>query len=89
MPLFECPPRETLAAAKDRWTPVYLEHGRLEVDHSSIKLLGADGTLCHIPVATVSALVLGPGTTVTHAAIIPHILSATAGNACRSARSCW
>jgi CRISP-associated protein Cas1 len=69
MPLFERPPLETLAPAKDRWTPIYLEHGRLEVDDSSVKWIGADGTMCRIPVATVSALVLGPGTTVTHAAV--------------------
>jgi hypothetical protein len=32
MPIFEKPPLETLTPAKDRWTPIYLEHGRLEVD---------------------------------------------------------
>ena len=69
MPVFEKPPLETLAPAKDRWTPLYLEHGRLEVDDSSVKWIGSDGLLCRIPVATVSALLLGPGTTVTHAAI--------------------
>ena len=41
----------------------------MEVDDSSIKWIGSDGTLCRIPVAAVSALLLGPGTTVTHAAI--------------------
>ena len=30
MPIFEKPPIETLAPARDRWTPIYLEHGRLE-----------------------------------------------------------
>lgn len=69
MPLFERPPLEALASAKDRWTPIYLEHGRLEVDDSSVKWIGADGLLCRLPVATVSALILGPGTTITHAAI--------------------
>lgn len=69
MALFERPPLETLAPAKDRWTPIYLEHGRLEVDDSSVKWIGADGLLCRLPVATVSALILGPGTTVTHAAM--------------------
>ena len=69
MPIFERPPIETLAPAKDRWTPLYLEHGRLEVDDSSVKWLGADGLLCRLPVATLSALLLGPGTTVTHAAV--------------------
>ena len=69
MPVFEKPPIETLTPAKDRWTPLYLEHGRLEVDDSSVKWIGADRTIMRIPVATVSTLVLGPGTVVTHAAI--------------------
>ncbi len=68
MPIFEKPPIETLAPAKDRWTPIYLEHGRLEVDDSSIKWIGADGLVYRLPVATISAVMLGPGTTVTHAA---------------------
>lgn len=69
MPIFEKPPLETLIPARERWTPIYLEHGRLEVDDSSVKWIGADRTVLRIPVATVSALMLGPGTTVTHAAI--------------------
>ena len=69
MPIFEKPPIETLAPARDRWTPIYLEHGRLEVDDSSIKWIGADGLVYRLPVATISALMLGPGTTVTHAAV--------------------
>ena len=71
MPIFERPPLNSLAPAKDRWTPVYLEHGRIEVDDSAIKWISAkEGEgVCPIPVATVSALVLGPGTTVTHAAV--------------------
>ena len=69
MPIFEKPPLETLTPARERWTPVYLEHGRIEVDDSSVKWIGADRTIWRIPVATVSAVMLGPGTTVTHAAI--------------------
>lgn len=69
MPIFEKPPKETLSPARGRWTPVYLEHGRLEVDDSSVKWIGADRTVLRIPVATVSALMLGPGSTVTHAAM--------------------
>ena len=69
MPIFERPPLDTLAPAKDRWTPLYLEHGRIEVDDASIQWIGGDGTICQIPVATLSSLILGPGTTVTHAAI--------------------
>jgi CRISPR-associated protein Cas1 len=60
---------ETLTPAKDRWTPIYLEHGRLEVDDSSIKWIGADRMVYRLPVATLSAVLLGPGTTVTHAAM--------------------
>ncbi|MGR3174810.1 MAG: type I-E CRISPR-associated endonuclease Cas1e [Candidatus Scalindua sp.] len=69
MPIFEKPPIETLTPAKERWTPLYLEHGRIEVDDSSVKWIGADKTILRIPVATISAIMLGPGTTVTHAAI--------------------
>lgn len=69
MPIFERPPLESLAPAKDRWTPLYLEHGRLEVDDSSVKWIGGDGLITRLPVATVSALILGPGTTITHAAV--------------------
>jgi CRISPR-associated protein Cas1 len=69
MPIFEKPPLETLTPAKERWTPIYLEHGRLEVDDSSVKWIGADKTVLRLPIATISALMLGPGTTVTHAAV--------------------
>jgi CRISP-associated protein Cas1 len=69
MPVFEKPPLETLTPARQRWTPIYLEHGRLEVDDSSVKWIGADRTVIRLPVATLSVLMLGPGTTVTHAAM--------------------
>ncbi len=69
MPIFERPPLDTLAPAKDRWTPIYLEHGRIEVDDASVKWIAKDGTITRLPVATVSALILGPGTTITQAAV--------------------
>lgn len=69
MALFPKPPGESLAPAHDRWTPLYLEHGRVEVDDSSVKWVGADGLVCALPVATLSALLLGPGTTITQAAV--------------------
>lgn len=68
-PLFEKPPIASLPPAKDRWTPIYLEHGRIEVDDSSVKWIGADGLVCHLPAAALSCLLLGPGVTITHAAI--------------------
>lgn len=69
MPIFEKPPLETLTPARERWTPVYLEHGRIEVDDASVKWIGADRTIMRLPVATLSVIMLGPGTTVTHAAM--------------------
>ena len=69
MPIFEKPPLETLTPARERWTPIYLEHGRLEVDDSSVKWIGADRTIMRLPVATLSTIMLGPGTTTTHAAM--------------------
>ena len=69
MPIFEKPPLETLTPARERWTPLYLEHGRIEVDDASVKWIGADRTVMRLPVASLSVLLLGPGTTVTHAAM--------------------
>lgn len=54
---------------KDRYPYVYLEHGRLEVDDSSVKWISADGYVVRLPVATIGSLFLGPGTSVTHAAM--------------------
>jgi CRISPR-associated protein Cas1 len=39
------------------------------VDDSSVKWIGADRTIMRLPIATLSAIMLGPGTTVTHAAM--------------------
>jgi len=69
LPVFERPPLESLTPARERWTPLYLEHGRLEVDDSSVKWIGADRTVFRIPVATLSTVLLGPGTTATQAAM--------------------
>lgn len=69
MPVFEKPPLETLPPARERWTPLYLEHGRIEVDDASVKWIGADRIVLRLPVASLSVLMLGPGTTVTHAAM--------------------
>jgi len=69
MPIFQRPPLDSLTLAKDRWTPIYLEHGRIEVDDAAIKWLDSQGKVYPIPIATVSALILGPGTTITHAAV--------------------
>ena len=61
--------RESLPQVKDKYPFIYLERGRLEVDDSSIKWIDADNNVVPLPVATLNALLLGPGTTVTHDAV--------------------
>ena len=61
--------RDLLPQAKDRFPFLYLERGRLEVDDSSVKWVDCSGEIIPIPVATISALLLGPGTSVTHDAV--------------------
>lgn len=73
--------RESLPQVKDKYPFIYLERGRLEIDDSSIKWIDADKNVVPLPVATLNALLLGPGTTVTHDAI----KTATAANCA----VCW
>jgi CRISPR-associated protein Cas1 len=61
--------RETLPQIKDKYPFIYLERGRLEVDDSSVKWLDSEGHVVPLPVATINALLLGPGTSITHAAV--------------------
>lgn len=65
--------RDMFPQVKDRYPYVYLEHGRLEVDDSSVKWISADGYVVRLPVATIGSLFLGPGTSVTHAACTPSV----------------
>jgi len=52
----------------DRWSHLYLEHGRLDKDAASLAFKNKDG-LVPIPVCQLGLVLLGPGTTVTHAAM--------------------
>lgn len=61
--------RDSLPQVKDKYPFVYLERGRLEIDDSSIKWTDASNNVVPLPVATLNALLLGPGTTVTHDAV--------------------
>ena len=54
---------------RDRYPFLYLEHGKLEIDDSSVKWLSADGKHIRLPAAAISTLLLGPGTSVTHEAV--------------------
>ena len=61
--------RESLPQVKDKYPFIYLGRGRLEIDDSSIKWIDADNHVVPLPVATLNALLLGPGTTITHEAV--------------------
>jgi len=61
--------RESLPQVKDKYPFLYLERGRMEIDDSSIKWIDSENNVVPLPVATLNALLLGPGTTVTHDAI--------------------
>ncbi|NLY26049.1 MAG: type I-E CRISPR-associated endonuclease Cas1 [Alcaligenaceae bacterium] len=73
--------RESLPQVKDKYPFIYLERGRLEVDDSSVKWIDCENQVVPLPVATLNALLLGPGSTVTHEAI----KTATAANCA----VCW
>lgn len=61
--------RELLPQIKDKYPFIYLEHGRLEVDDSSVKWISSENIVVHLPVATINSILLGPGTSVTHEAV--------------------
>lgn len=73
--------KENLPQVKDKYPFIYLERGRLEIDDSSVKWIDCDANIVRIPCATISALFLGPGTSVTHEAV--KVLAAS--NCC----ICW
>ncbi|MEL5849828.1 MAG: type I-E CRISPR-associated endonuclease Cas1e [Candidatus Igneacidithiobacillus chanchocoensis] len=61
--------RESLPQVRDKYPFLYLERGRLEIDDSSIKWIDGSNNVVPLPVATLNALLLGPGTTITHDAV--------------------
>ncbi len=58
-----------LPKIRERYPFLYLEHGRLEIDDSSVKWISADREIFRLPAAVISTLLLGPGTSVTHEAV--------------------
>jgi CRISPR-associated protein Cas1 len=61
-------PLTNLPRFRDAWSYLYLEKGKIDQDHQSIAFHTADGTI-PIPVASLAVLMLGPGTSITHAAV--------------------
>lgn len=67
---------QTLPRFSDGWSFLYVEKARVEQDDHAIVLIDQRGAV-PVPVASLSVLMLGPGTTITHAAMI-----ALADNGC-------
>lgn len=57
-----------LPKVRDSWSYLYVEHARIDQEDKGICIHDAKGRV-HVPCAALSLLMLGPGTTVTHAAI--------------------
>ncbi|HET6574863.1 MAG TPA: type I-E CRISPR-associated endonuclease Cas1e [Fimbriiglobus sp.] len=60
----------------DRWSYLYLDYGTLDQDSSGL-VFSNKSTITPLPVNQLSLIMLGPGTTITHAAV-----KALAGNNC-------
>jgi CRISP-associated protein Cas1 len=58
-----------LPKVRDSWSYLYVEHARIDQEDKGICMHDDRGRV-HIPCASLSLLMLGPGTTVTHAAIM-------------------
>ncbi|MCE5257558.1 MAG: type I-E CRISPR-associated endonuclease Cas1e [Chloroflexi bacterium] len=58
----------TLPKLRDGLSYLYVEHARIEQDALSIAIWKKDGTI-QVPAASLGVLMLGPGTTITHAAV--------------------
>lgn len=57
-----------LPKVRDGWTYLYVEHARIDKGDQAIVLHDADGRV-PVPCASLSVLMMGPGTTITHAAV--------------------
>ena len=70
-PIPGSPPPEPhdLLRAQDRMSFIYLEHSVIHRDSNAVTSTDARGTV-HIPAATIGALMLGPGTSISHHAVM-------------------
>jgi CRISPR-associated protein Cas1 len=57
-----------LPKLRDGLSYLYLEHGRIEQKHKAVELVDKQGRTM-IPAAALAVLMLGPGTSITHAAV--------------------
>jgi CRISPR-associated protein Cas1 len=68
---------QELPKLRDGLSYLYLEHGRLEQKELAVEFIDESGGRTAVPAAALAVLMLGPGSTVTHAAI-----KALADNGC-------
>jgi CRISPR-associated protein Cas1 len=68
---------QELPKLRDSLSYLYLEHGRLEQESKAVAFVDKNAGYTPIPASALSVLMLGPGTTVTHAAV-----KALADNGC-------
>lgn len=57
-----------LPKVRDSWSYLYVEHCKVEQDEKAIAVYDADGKV-PVPCATLTTLMVGPGTSITHAAV--------------------
>ena len=62
------PSLQELPRIQTRLTVLYLEHCRLSRDSNAVTIMDKDGIVC-MPAAIVNAVLLGPGTSITHQAV--------------------
>lgn len=58
-----------LPRLSDRWSHLYLEHGRVQKDKEGLCFVDPKGASTAIPLDQFAMVLLGPGTTLTHAAV--------------------
>ena len=57
-----------LPKIRDSWSYLYVEHGKIDQDDKAIAIHDAQGKV-PVPCASLTTILLGPGTSITHAAI--------------------
>ena len=65
---FDKPDLQALPHLQSRLTFLYLEHSKLNRDANAITILDKNG-ITHVPAAGICAILLGPGTSITHQAV--------------------
>jgi CRISPR-associated protein Cas1 len=66
-----------LPKLRDGLSYLYLQHGRVEQKHKAVEFIDKEKGCTMVPAAALAVLLLGPGTSITHAAI-----KALADNGC-------